>query len=32
MTFTVEVDNASRLAKVLSLVGEVSGVRRAKRR
>jgi GTP pyrophosphokinase len=32
MTFTVEVDNASRLSKVLSLVGEVSGVRRAKRR
>jgi GTP pyrophosphokinase len=32
MTFTVEVDNASRLAKVLALVGEVSGVRRAKRR
>ena len=32
MTFTVEVADASRLAKVLALVGEVSGVRRAKRR
>jgi GTP pyrophosphokinase len=32
MTFTVEVADASRLAKVLSLVGEVAGVRRAKRR
>jgi GTP pyrophosphokinase len=32
MTFTVEMADASRLAKVLSLVGEVAGVRRAKRR
>jgi GTP pyrophosphokinase len=32
MTFTVEVADASRLGKVLGLVGEVSGVRRAKRR
>jgi GTP pyrophosphokinase len=32
MTFTVEVADASRLAKVLALVGEVPGVRRAKRR
>lgn len=32
MTFTVEVDNASRLAKVLSLVREVGGVRQARRR
>jgi GTP pyrophosphokinase len=32
MTFTVEVADASRLGKVLALVGEVAGVRRAKRR
>ena len=32
MTFTVEVGDASRLGKVLALVGEVAGVRRAKRR
>lgn len=32
MTFTVEVDDASRLAKVLALVGGVPGVQRARRR
>jgi GTP pyrophosphokinase len=32
MTFTVEVSDASNLAKVLGLVAEVAGVRRAKRR
>src|SRR4051812_37474214 len=32
MTFTVEVDDASKLAKVLAVVGDVPGVRRAKRR
>ena len=32
MTFTVEVTDASNLSKVLALVAEVPGVRRAKRR
>ena len=32
MTFTVEVSDASKLSRVLALVGEVQGVRRAKRR
>jgi GTP pyrophosphokinase len=32
MTFTVEVADASRLAKVLALVREVAGVQRARRR
>jgi GTP pyrophosphokinase len=32
MTFTVEVSDSTRLTKVLSVVGEVSGVRSARRR
>lgn len=32
MTFTVEIDDAARLAKVLGVVTEVSGVRSARRR
>jgi GTP pyrophosphokinase len=32
MTFTVEVDDASKLAKVLALVKDVAGVQRARRR
>ncbi len=32
MTFTIEVADASRLGKVLSLVREVTGVRSARRR
>jgi len=32
MTFTVEISDSRRLNKVLSLVGEVSGVKWAKRR
>jgi GTP pyrophosphokinase len=32
MTFTVEVADSGRLNKVLGLVGDVSGVRWAKRR
>jgi GTP pyrophosphokinase len=32
MTFTVEVPDSSRLHKVLSLVGELNGVRSARRR
>ncbi len=32
MTFTVEVSNTTRLAAVLTQVGRVSGVRRARRK
>jgi GTP pyrophosphokinase len=32
MTFTVEVAESGRLAKVLRIVGELSGVRTARRR
>ena len=32
MTFTVEIDNAQRLAQVLQLVGRVTGVESARRR
>ena len=32
MTFTVEIGDSARLAKVLGLVGEVQGVRSARRR
>jgi GTP pyrophosphokinase len=32
MTFTVEIADSARLAKVLALVGEVRGVRSARRR
>jgi GTP pyrophosphokinase len=32
MTFTVEVGNTTRLAQVLALVGQVAGVRRARRK
>jgi GTP pyrophosphokinase len=32
MTFTVEIADSARLSKVLGLVGEVQGVRWAKRR
>ena len=32
MTFTVEVDSANRLESVLRQVGQVAGVRRARRR
>jgi GTP pyrophosphokinase len=32
MTFTVEVPESGRLAKVLGIVGELNGVRSARRR
>ena len=32
MTFTVEVGDTTRLAQVLALVGQVRGVRRARRK
>ena len=32
MTFTVEIDNAQRLAQVLQLVARVGGVESARRR
>jgi len=32
MTFTIEISDSARLARVLALVGEVGGVRSARRR
>jgi GTP pyrophosphokinase len=32
MTFTVEIADSQRLAKVLTIVGDVNGVRSARRR